>query len=175
MRKALLALEIPWRDFVFLMPARIMVRKNIEFAIEVVKELIALGRNPLLLITAGKARESASSEHYSAFMRQSIPEELERNIIFVSDYFPVTDEVLRDLYLLSDCLFFPSATRASACRCWRRRCIACRSGCQEIPAYRALEGSGSFVFTDLVQLPEAVDWLEQQPALPPAAAMPEVI
>ena len=36
--------------------------------------------------------------------------------------------------------------------------------CQEIPAYRALEGTGSFFFNDLAKLPEAVDWLESQPA-----------
>ena len=163
-RKALLALEIPWRDFVFLLPSRIMVRKNVEFAIEVVKELIALGRNPLLLVTAGKARESASAEHYSAFMRQSIPPELERNIIFVSDYFPVPDEALRDLYLLSDCLFFPSRSEGFGLPVLEAAMHRMPVWCQEIPAYRALEGSGSFVFNDLVQLPEAVDWLEQQPA-----------
>ena len=36
--------------------------------------------------------------------------------------------------------------------------------CQDIPAYRALEGAGSFAFKDIAQLPDAVDWLEQQPA-----------
>ncbi len=163
-RKALLALEIPWRDFVFLLPARIMVRKNIEFAIEVVKELIAQGRNPLLLVTAGPVRGSASAEHYGAFMRQTVPEELERNIIFVSDYFPVTDEALRDLYLLSDCLFFPSRNEGFGLPILEAALHRLPVWCQEIPAYRALEGAGSFVFKDLVQLPEAVDWLEQQPA-----------
>ena len=163
-RKALLALEIPWRDFVFLLPARIMVRKNIEFAIEVVKELIALGRNPLLLVTAAKSRDGASAEHYSAFMRQSIPEELERNIIFVSEYFPTPDDTLRDLYLLSDCLFFPSRNEGFGLPILEAAMHRMPVWCQEIPAYRALEGAGSFVFKDIAQLPEAVDWLEQQPA-----------
>jgi glycosyltransferase involved in cell wall biosynthesis len=163
-RKALLALEIPWRDFVFLLPARITVRKNIEFAIEVVKELIALGRNPLLLITAGKGRDSAAAEHYGAFMRQTVPPELERNIIFVSDYFPVTDEVMRDLYLLSDCLFFPSRSEGFGLPILEAAMHRLPVWCQEIPAYRALEGAGTFVFKDLAQLPEAVEWLEQQPA-----------
>ena len=31
-----------------------MVRKNIDFAVEVVKELNEQGRNPLLLVTAAK-------------------------------------------------------------------------------------------------------------------------
>ncbi len=164
MRKALLALEIPWRDFVFLVPSRILVRKNLEFAIEVVKELLAQGRNALLLITAGKGRDTASAEHYANFMRQSIPEELERNIIFVSEFFPVTDEVLRDLYLLSDCLFFPSRSEGFGLPVLEAAMHRMPVWCQEIPAFRALEGTGSFVFTDLAQLGDAVDWLEQQPA-----------
>jgi len=163
-RKALLALEIPWRDFVFLLPSRVLVRKNIDFAIEVVKELIALGRNPLLLITAGKPRGSGAAEHYGAFMRQSIPEELERNIIFVSDFFPVSNEVLRDLYLLSDCLFFPSRSEGFGLPVLEAAMHRMPVWCQDIPAYRALEGAGSFAFKDIAQLPDAVDWLEQQPA-----------
>jgi len=162
-RKALLALEIPWRDFVFLLPARITVRKNIEFAVEVVKELSALGRNPLLLVTAGHGREDAAAEHYGAFVRQTVPEELERNIIFVSDYFAVPDEVLRDLYLLSDCLFYPSRREGFGLPVLEAAMHRMPVWCQEIPACHALEGAGSFIFKDIAQLPEAVDWLEQQP------------
>jgi glycosyltransferase involved in cell wall biosynthesis len=163
-RKALVALEIPWRDFVFLLPARIMVRKNIEFAVEVVKELIAQGRDPLLLITASKVRDSASAEHYGTFVRQTVPAELERNVIFVSDFFPVPDEAMRDLYLLSDCLFFPSRHEGFGLPVLEAALHRMPVWCQEIPAYRALEGTGSFVFTDIAQLPEAVEWLEAQPA-----------
>ena len=163
-RKALPALEIPWRDFVFLLPARIMVRKNVEFAIEVVKELIAEARNPLLLITGGKVRESASAEHYGAFVRQTVPAELERNVIFVGDYFPVPDEAMRDLYLLSDCLFFPSRHEGFGLPVLEAAMHRMPVWCQEIPSYRALEGTGSFIFRDIAQLPEAVEWLESQPA-----------
>jgi glycosyltransferase involved in cell wall biosynthesis len=163
-RKALPALELPWRDFVFLLPARVVVRKNVEFAVDVVKELIAEGRNPLLLITAGKGRDSASAEHYGAFVRQTVPAELERNIIFVSDYFPVPDEAMRDLYLLSDCLFFPSRQEGFGLPVLEAAMHRMPVWCQEIPSYRALEGTGSFIFKDIAQLPEAVEWLEGQPA-----------
>jgi len=36
--------------------------------------------------------------------------------------------------------------------------------CHDIPSYRALQGSGSFLFNDLAKLPEAVGWLEAQSA-----------
>jgi glycosyltransferase involved in cell wall biosynthesis len=163
-RRALLALEIPWRDFVFLLPSRVLVRKNIEFAIEVTKELLAQGRNPLLLITAAPVRDNPAAEHYGAFVRQTVPPELERNIIFVSDYFPVPDEALRDLYLLADCLFFPSRSEGFGLPVLEAALHRLPVWCQEIPAYRALEGTGTFVFKDIAQLPEAVEWIETLPA-----------
>ena len=97
MRASLLALEIPWRDFVFLLPARVMVRKNIDFAIEIVKKLLEQGRNPLLLITAAKVADSPASEHYGAFLRQSLPDELNGHVYFLSDFFLVQDDTMRDL------------------------------------------------------------------------------
>ena len=107
-RSCILSLEIPWRDFVFLLPARIMVRKNIDFAIEIVKKIRESKRNPLLLITGAKVADSPASEHYGTFLRQSLPKELTGHVHFLSDYFLVQDDTLRDLYLLADCLLFPS-------------------------------------------------------------------
>jgi len=113
MRKALLALEIPWRDYVFLLPARVMVRKNIDFAIEIVKKLRDQGQNPLLLITGAKVPDSPASEHYGAFLRQSLPPQLETHVVFVSDYFPVHDDTLRDLCSKRLCTGCPSGARIS--------------------------------------------------------------
>jgi len=161
-RKALLALEIPWRDFVFLLPARVMVRKNIDFAIEVVKKLREGGRNPLLLITGAKVPDSPASEHYGAFLRQSLPADLEGHVIFLSDYFPIQDETLRDLYLLSDCLLFPSKQEGFGLPVLEAALHRMPVWCGDIPSFRALEGTGSFLLNDLAKLPEAVVWLETQ-------------
>ena len=162
MRKALLALEIPWRDFVFLLPARVMVRKNIDFAIEVIKKLLELDRNALLLITGANVPNSPASQHYGAFLRQSLPANLEGHVIFLSDYFPVTDEAMRDLYLLADCLLFPSKQEGFGLPVLEAALHRMPVWCQDIPAYHALEGSGSFLLNDLAKLPEAVNWLENQ-------------
>jgi glycosyltransferase involved in cell wall biosynthesis len=162
MRTALLALEIPWRDFVFLLPARVMVRKNIDFAIEIVKKLREQGRNPLLLITGAKVPDSPASEHYGAFLRQSLPEDLHGHVIFLSDYFLVQDDTLRDLYLLSDCLFFPSKQEGFGLPVLEAALHRMPVWCRDIPAFRALEGSGSFLLDDLAKLPDAINWLEAQ-------------
>ena len=162
MRASLLALEIPWRDFVFLLPARVMVRKNIDFAIEVVQKLKEQGRNPLLLITAAKVSDSPASEHYGAFLRQSLPENLREHVIFLSDYYRVQDDTMRDLYLLSDCLLFPSRQEGFGLPVLEAALHRMPVWCRDIPAYRALEGSGSFLLDDLAKLPEALTWLESQ-------------
>jgi glycosyltransferase involved in cell wall biosynthesis len=162
MRTALVALEIPWRDFVFLLPARVMVRKNIDFAIEVVRKLHAQGRNPLLLITGARVADSPASEHYGTFLRQSLPKELQGHVIFLSDYFLIQDDTLRDLYLLSDCLLFPSRQEGFGLPVLEAAMHRMPVWCRDIPAFKALEGSGSFLLDDLAKLPEAVNWLESQ-------------
>jgi len=162
MRPALAALEIPWRDFVFLLPARVMVRKNIDFAIEIVKKLRELGRNPLLLITGAKVPDSPASEHYGAFLRQSLPKDLRDHVVFLSDYFLVQDDTLRDLYLLSDCLLFPSRQEGFGLPVLEAALHRMPVWCGDIPSFRALEGSGSFLLDDLAKLPEALGWLEAQ-------------
>jgi glycosyltransferase involved in cell wall biosynthesis len=163
MRTILPALEIPWRDFVFLLPARVMVRKNIDFAVEVVKKLREQGRNPLLLVTGAKVSDSPASEHYGAFLRQSLPEDLRAHVYFLTDYFPVRDDTLRDLYLLSDCLLFPSRQEGFGLPVLEAALHRMPVWCHDIPSFRALQGMGSFLLNDLVKLPEAVAWLEAQP------------
>jgi glycosyltransferase involved in cell wall biosynthesis len=164
MRTALWSLEIPWRDFVFLLPARLLVRKNIDFAIEVMKKLRADGRNPLLLITGGQVNNSPTAQHYGDFLRQSLPPELENHVIFLSDYFVVRDDTLRDLFLLSDCLFFPSTQEGFGLPILEAALHRMPVWCRDIPSYRALNGSGSFLLDDLAKLTDAVGWLELQPA-----------
>jgi mannosylglucosylglycerate synthase len=159
-RASLLALEIPWRDFVFLLPARAMVRKNIDFGIEVIKKLKAEGRNPLLLITGAKDLNSPASEHYGAFLRQSLPQELRSHVYFLSDYFLVQDDTMRDFYLLADCLLFPSRQEGFGLPVLEAAMHRMPVWCRDIPAFKALEGSGSFLLDDLAKLPDAVRWLE---------------
>jgi glycosyltransferase involved in cell wall biosynthesis len=163
-RKALLALEIPWRDFVFLLPSRPTARKNLEFAIEVVRILREMDRNPLLLITGAALPDSPASQHYGAFLRQSLPAGLDHHVIFLSDYFEVRDETLRDLYLLSDCLLFPSKQEGFGLPVLEAAMLRLPVWCGDIPAFRALEGSGSFLFDKIEKLPQALHWLEEQSA-----------
>jgi len=163
MRESLISVGIPWRDFVFFLPARVMVRKNIDFAIEIIKKLKEEEHNPLLLITGAKVTNSPASEHYGTFLRQSLPADLQTHIVFVNDFFEVQDDTMRDLYLLSDCLLFPSKQEGFGLPILEAALYRLPVWCQDIPAFRALGGDGAFVLDDLAKLPEAVKWLEAQP------------
>ena len=161
-RESVISLAIPWRDFVFLLPAKVMVRKNIDFAIEIVKKLCADGRNPLLLITGAKDTNSPASEHYGTFLRQSLPEDLRGNVVFISDFFAVQDNMMRDLYLLSDCLVCPSKQEGFGLPVIEAALHRMPVFCTSIPAFHALEGMGSYMIDTMEKLPDAIQWLESQ-------------
>ncbi|MCE0498894.1 MAG: glycosyltransferase family 4 protein [Methylacidiphilales bacterium] len=163
MRESLPSLLLPERDFVFLLPARIMVRKNIEFAIEVVKKLVESKRDPLLLITGTNDANSAAAKHYSDFLRQSLPKHLLNHVVFVSDFFTVHDATLRDLFLIADCLFYPSRREGFGLPVVEAALCRLPVWCGNVPAYQAIGGEEVFLLDDLAKLPAAIAWLEAQP------------
>jgi hypothetical protein len=75
----------------------------------------------------------------------------------------VTDEILRDLYLLSDCLFYPSRQEGFGLPIIEAASYRLPIWCQDVPAYQALaDEKGACLLTNLSKLPEAVAWLEDQ-------------
>jgi len=163
MRESLRSLLIYERDFVFLVPSRLMVRKNIEFAVDVIKNLIELKRDPLLLITGVGDSNSTAAKHYGDFLRQSLPKHLLNHIVFVSDFFTVHDDTLRDLYLLADCLLYPSRQEGFGLPVVEAALYRLPVLCNNVPAYRAIGGDEAFLLDDLAKLPAAIAWLEAQP------------
>jgi glycosyltransferase involved in cell wall biosynthesis len=164
MRGLLPMLKLHERDFVFLLPAQAQPRKKIDVAIETVKQIRALGRNPLLLITGAAIPRNAASAAYGAFLRQSLPPELAGHVLFVSDTLPVRDEVLRDLYLLADCLLYPSASDGFGLPLAEAASFRLPIWCCDVPAFQALiEEGGAYLLEDPSRLTEAIAWLENQP------------
>ena len=159
------SLNLSARDFIFLLPAPLLPRKNIEFALAAMKELRALDRNPLLLITAPALPFPAFPPPRATadFLRKTVPDEIKEHVVFVHDFFPVTDQILRDLYLLADCLFIPPPRRfpfAPCGGCGYRLPI----WCQDIPAYQQLaEAESAYPLGELSELPAAMEWLECLP------------
>ena len=65
---------------------------------------------------------------------------------------------------MSDCLLFPSTQEGFGLPVLEAALHRMPVWCHDIPAFRALQGEGSFLLNDLAKLPEALSWLEAQPA-----------
>ncbi|HSI83137.1 MAG: glycosyltransferase family 4 protein [Candidatus Methylacidiphilales bacterium] len=162
MRESLEALSLAEREFVFLLPSRIMPRKNVEFAIEIVTTLRMSGRNPLLLITGAPDQNSAAAANYSKFIHDTLPPKMKRYIVFVHDYFAVKEEVMRDLYMISDCLIYCSRKEGFGLPILEAALHRLPIWCNGVPSFWAVDGEGAFMINNPSQLDEAVAWLEQQ-------------
>jgi glycosyltransferase involved in cell wall biosynthesis len=162
-RASLASLNLAERDLILLLPARIMVRKNLEFALAVTQRLCETGMNPLLMITGGTGTPSEASESYDDFLHKSLPEEIMGNVVFVNDFFEVQDDTLRDLYLLADCLLFPSKQEGFGLPIVEAGLHRLPVWCSKMPAFWATEGEGCYLLEDLDQLSDAIDWLQEQP------------
>lgn len=104
-------------DFVFFYPTRIVRRKNIESAIRITKSVNAAGKKVSLLITSPPDPHNEDSLRYYQSLK-SLAEKLGigEKIIFLYEYrdekgerIRVDNQLLRDLYLLSDLLLFPTS------------------------------------------------------------------
>ncbi len=104
-------------DYIGLIPVRITERKNIEYAIELVK--VAKEKfqtNFTFLVTGALHLQNAEAMKYYEYLRKKIKEDqLEQQFFFLYDYKFTTGEKfdiyklnIRDLYLISDFLFIPS-------------------------------------------------------------------
>jgi glycosyltransferase involved in cell wall biosynthesis len=163
LRESLPSLKISERDYVFLLPAKLTPRKNIEFALETVKKLCEMGRNPLLMITGAKVANSAAAAHYGEFLRQSLPKVLFSHVVFIADFFTIQDDTLRDLYLLSDCLFFPSRQEGFGLPVVEAALYRMPVWTSNIPAFHAMKGEGAYLLDNVAKIAGAVAWLEGLP------------
>ena len=92
-----------------LLPARLTRRKNIERAMEITVALIERGINAKLIVTGPLGPHNPSNAAYLKQLRarrKSLG--VENAVVFRYEFGVVSDAILRDLYLLSDALLFPS-------------------------------------------------------------------
>ncbi|MEM1059943.1 MAG: glycosyltransferase family 4 protein [Verrucomicrobiota bacterium] len=162
MRESLDALALGEREFVFLLPAKLLVRKNVEFAIEAIERLKDQGRMPLLLITAPDDSHTPSVQ-YAQFLRESLSPKLKRYVVFVNEFFPVKQKMLVDLYQLADCLFFPSKQEGFGLPLLEAALFRLPIICRPVPAFWSTQGEGCFTLESMDQLDDAINWLESQP------------
>ncbi len=100
-----------------LFPARVIKRKNVEFAIRIIKELSKKGVKPKLIITGPPDPHLKKGKNYFALLKELVKKlGLKKEVIFLHNVIePFTKKglkvglkLLRDLYLLSDLLLITS-------------------------------------------------------------------
>ncbi|NQU38685.1 MAG: glycosyltransferase family 4 protein [Lentisphaerae bacterium] len=103
--------QIARQDVVLLTPARVLRRKNIELGIEIVAALKRAGQSVRWIITGAPDPHNPDLAKYWRMLnglRRRL--KVQKEIIFLGERFdrPVTDDDLRGLFRLADCLLFPS-------------------------------------------------------------------
>jgi glycosyltransferase involved in cell wall biosynthesis len=99
--------EIDSQAILFLYPTRILPRKNLGFAIQILKAVNELGHDAWLLITGAANQYNAEAQaHLSALKQQAAELGMTDRIIWVNERFQVDEQQLRSLYLAADALLF---------------------------------------------------------------------
>jgi glycosyltransferase involved in cell wall biosynthesis len=95
-------------DLIFLIPARVTRRKNIELAIKITKEVNQRGLKAKTIITGPPDLHKKGGASYLKFLKRVSKDlGIEDRIVFLSQI-KVDFDLLRDLYKLSDILLLPS-------------------------------------------------------------------
>jgi mannosylglucosylglycerate synthase len=105
------ALDLFNADPLFLLPVRITVRKNIELALHIMACLIPHFPNARLVITGPPgAHNPQNQEYFQSLLHLRRELGLTHSVQFLAEMAPVflPDEVIADLYRLSDALLLPS-------------------------------------------------------------------
>ena len=99
--------QIDTQATLFLYPTRILPRKNLGFAIQILKALNELGHNAYLLVTGAANQYNAGAEaHLSGLKQQAADLAVADRVIWVNERFQVDEQQLRSLYLAADALLF---------------------------------------------------------------------
>ena len=90
-------------------PTRILERKNLGFAFQILAALHSLGTRARLVVTAApNAHGRASTAHLSDLKKKTCDLQLADDVIWVNEHFFVNDRHLRSLYLMADGLLYTS-------------------------------------------------------------------
>jgi glycosyltransferase involved in cell wall biosynthesis len=99
--------QIDSQATLFLYPTRILPRKNLGFAIQILSALKELGHPAYLLVTGAANQYNADAQaHLSGLKRQAADLAVADRIIWVNERFQVDEQQLRSLYLAADALLF---------------------------------------------------------------------
>jgi glycosyltransferase involved in cell wall biosynthesis len=103
------ALELWRRDLVMFHPTRLLRRKNIELGIRVCAALRKRGCDAAYVVTGAPDPHQADGVRYHRELKAlAVEMEVADQVLFLGENGALSDDDVRSLYAVADCLFFPS-------------------------------------------------------------------
>ena len=137
-------LDLISADPLLLLPVRITPRKNIEYALKVVAELRKRFNNARLVVTGPLGPHNPTNAEYLKRLVELRRElNIEGSAYFLAELIdrPLSNEVISDLYRLSDLLIFPSREEGFGIPILEAGLAGIPVFCADIAPFRELGGS----------------------------------
>jgi mannosylglucosylglycerate synthase len=128
-------------DPLILLPVRITPRKNIEFALKVLGNLHKEFMNAKMVVTGPLGPHNpANVQYYERLISLRREEKIENNLLFLTELIdhPIDDEVMADLYRISDVLLYPSKEEGFGIPILEAGLAGIQVFCADIPPLREL-------------------------------------
>jgi glycosyltransferase involved in cell wall biosynthesis len=137
-------------------PTRILMRKNIAFALQIVSALRDLGVQVRLLISgAPDSHNRSSTEHFAGLKRLAADLQVQELISWVNELFYVDERQLHSLYMVADAMLFPSRQEGFGLPLLEAAAHRLPVFCSNIEPLKSVALSGTLMF-DLHDAPRNV-------------------
>jgi len=137
-------------------PTRILPRKNIAFALQIVGALRDIGLQVRLLISGAlDSHNRSSAEHLAGLKRLAADLQVQQSITWVNELFWVDERQLHSLYMVADAMLFPSKQEGFGLPLLEAAAHRLPVFCSNIKPLKSVALSGTLLF-DLHDTPRNV-------------------
>jgi glycosyltransferase involved in cell wall biosynthesis len=144
------------RSTILFYPTRILARKNIAFALQIVGALRDLGMEVRLLVSgAPDPHNRSSSEHLADLKQLAADLQVEGLVSWVNEHFYVDERQLHSLYMVADAMLFPSRQEGFGLPLLEAAAHRLPVFCSNIEPLKSIALSGTLLF-DLREAPRNV-------------------
>ncbi len=144
------------RSIILFYPTRILERKNIAFALQIVQALRDLGVQTRLLISGALDPHNRSSAGYFAGLKQLAADlHIQTSVTWVNDLFFVDETQLHSLYSVADGILFPSRQEGFGLPLLEAAAYRLPVFCSNIEPLKSIAPSGTLLF-DLRDAPRNI-------------------
>jgi glycosyltransferase involved in cell wall biosynthesis len=137
-------------------PTRILARKNIAFALQIIGALRDIGLPVRFLVSgAPDSHNRSSAEHFAGLKRLAADLQIQGLISWVNELFYVDERQLHSLYMIADAMLFPSRQEGFGLPLLEAAAHRLPVFCANIEPLKSIALSGTLLF-DLRDAPRIV-------------------